>query len=237
MASDFSGDYSPTIQRARLRWEVPEAALNERWRTYSKGGDYAPFYYDLHLVIDWADETQALYCGNTTVFSCLVTRNKDKYAFRPGLTYATRTTAPVSFRVLPAGSIFDTKGSAVFSTTVFRETDDPERLLWALCLLNAASTQAFLDGKAVAAEGAARSYGEGLVGSLPAPLVPAESVRDFTARAAKVSDAIRLRYSVDETSSSFLAVECGDTLRNVSTTLRQPGLEFKLGCSGFPTVD
>jgi hypothetical protein len=110
----------------RLRWEVPASSLNDRWRTYSKGGDYAPFFYSLHLVIDWSGEAQQCYCGNTTVFSCLVTKNKDTYAFRPGLTYSTRTTAPVSFRVLPAGSIFDVRGSAVFSGSVKMSGDDPE---------------------------------------------------------------------------------------------------------------
>ena len=190
----------------RLQWEVPHTLLSYRWRTYSKGGDFAPFFYSLHLVIDWSDEAQQCYCGNTTVFSCLVTKNKDKYALRPGLTYSTRTTAPVSFRVLPAGSIFDTKGSAVFSDSVRAPGDDPERLLWAACFLNCVTTQNTIDGKAVAGDGAARSYGEGLISAVPSPLTRPVDVIRFVTQVQEVIRSLKKVYSYDETSAFFQTV-------------------------------
>src|SRR5690242_4047486 len=37
----------------RLFWEIPLNSIRLDWRPYQKGGDYSPFYYDVHLVADW----------------------------------------------------------------------------------------------------------------------------------------------------------------------------------------
>jgi hypothetical protein len=190
----------------RLRWEVPSSLIGTKWCTYSKGGDYAPFYYDLHLVIDWSPETQELYSGNTTVFSCLVTKNKHKYALRPGLTYTTRTTSPLSVRILPAGSIFDGRGSAIFSDTVKERSEDPSTLLWALAVLNSNATQVIIDSKEAAAQSAARSYREGMLSELPISPFKLETHSEWCSQIDDIVRKVRQVYSYSEVSATFLGL-------------------------------
>src|SRR5690606_19265472 len=72
----------------------------KRWVPFAKGGEYSPYYADLHLVINWERDGEEL-----RAFSKSVIRNPDFY-FRPGLTWSRRTQSGLSVRSLPAGAIF-----------------------------------------------------------------------------------------------------------------------------------
>ncbi len=153
----------------RLRWEVvpkriahsaEEANLGKRWVTYAKGGDYSPFWSDIHLLVDWSDGGKVL-----ADFPGSVIRNS-QYFFAPGLTWTRRTASGFGPRVLQSGCIFGDQGPAAVGIQL-----DPNELLgW----LTSRLIQSVLDamvaaGDEVMSGGAARTYQVGLVQSLPWP--------------------------------------------------------------------
>lgn len=58
----------------------------KRWVPFAKGGEYSPYYADLHLVVNWERDGKEM-----KEFAGSVIRNPDFY-FRPGLTWPLRAT-------------------------------------------------------------------------------------------------------------------------------------------------
>jgi len=187
----------------RAAWEVsaesivrtPEHAREgERWVPFAKGGEYSPYWSDIHLLVDWHGAGKSL-----AAFPGSVIRNPQFY-FRPGLTWPPRTASGFAPRVLPQGCIFGHKGPGVFSV------DDSA--LTKLAWLNSRLVQACMDSMVAAGEetssgGAARSYEVGLVQKLPWPGKPLES----ETLAGLVDEIVRLRRDQDlgdETTASFV---------------------------------
>ena len=99
----------------RAFWEVDpvrvgrsreETLQGKRWVPFAKGGDYSPYWADIHLAVDWEDDGKRL-----REFDGAVIRN-ERYYFQPGLTWPRRTNSGFGVRVLPGGSIFADKGPA-----------------------------------------------------------------------------------------------------------------------------
>ena len=46
----------------RLAWEVVQRSIgvNSAWRYFAKGGEYSPYYDDIHLAVRWADDAHEL---------------------------------------------------------------------------------------------------------------------------------------------------------------------------------
>jgi hypothetical protein len=133
---------------ARAWWEVPsseiaisrEATTNGgRWVPFAKGGGYAPFYQDVNLVLDWANDGHGL---KTLVsewrgqrgwgYHWTAELSGHSYYFQHGLTYGARVRkfSPQAF----GGGIFSGSSYAII-------TGDP--LLY-LALLNASLFRFFL---------------------------------------------------------------------------------------------
>lgn len=115
----------------RLYWEIPIASQQHNWLPYQKGGEFSPYYFDIHLVVDW-DANRQTYCG----FYGRPGRANERpsnyqYFFRSGLTWPRRTQRGLALRVLPAGCIFADKGP-----TVFVEQDNSKALLTLLAVAN-----------------------------------------------------------------------------------------------------
>ena len=116
-------------QWLRLWWEVPasehgrsrEESWQRRWVPLSKGGDFATFYPPLHLLVNWSRDggyisewkSAELAMGRITANNSKCW-NQTKY-FRKGLTWSRRTQKGLSFRMLPAGTIFGDKGPGAFA--------------------------------------------------------------------------------------------------------------------------
>ena len=101
----------------RARWEVPPESIahsqeetwrSKRWVPFAKGGEYSPYYADVHLVVDWIDAGQPM-----LAYPGARVQNTDYY-FRPGLTYLARTNLTFCARVLPKGCIYGHVGPAIF---------------------------------------------------------------------------------------------------------------------------
>jgi len=92
----------------------------KRWVPFAKGGEYSPYYADIHLVVNWENDGSAVksyiverypYLGGNWQW---VVKNTGYY-FRPGLTFRQRPHRCGSFAALPAGCIFSTSGQAALA--------------------------------------------------------------------------------------------------------------------------
>jgi len=154
----------------RLWWEVQrkeearsrqDTISGKRWVPFAKGGSFSPFYYDIHLVVNWDEDGDHI---RTNIQPGTRVQNTEYY-FRPGLTWPLRTTSGIGFRAFPKGSIFGHKGPCAFIS-------DPEITL---SILNSSSFESLLKLQLSAADAAARSYEVGLIQKVPFPeSLPAE---------------------------------------------------------------
>lgn len=203
----------------RTWWEVDPRRIShfredtrrgKPWVLYAKGGEYSPFWADLHLVVNLQDDGQLIKESPGSVI-----RNSAFY-FKPGVTWTSRTASAFGPRILPSGAAFDSKGMSAFS-------DSP----WVLfSWLSTRTVRALLDLMVAAGDestsgGAAKSYEVGLVQSLPWPVadlaenVPVDAVAKLVQLAA-VSDA------ADETSHAFERVDAsGHSVREIAERLQR----------------
>ena len=87
----------------RRWWEVLPNAATRPWVTLHKGGDFARFYYDADLVIDWSVRAQGEFHRLRDV----------SIYFQRGLTWPRRTAKGLNVRRLPAGCVYSDKGPAM----------------------------------------------------------------------------------------------------------------------------
>lgn len=147
----------------RLGWEISPATLgrNHRWQRFSKGGEYSPFFDDIHLVVDMMRKDGAHYDG------ILGARFQNThFYFRPGATYTVRTASAFAAKVLPADCIFSHNAQSWF-------VDSTDRCLLSIAFLSCRVPQAFLElavgaGDIATAGSAARRYTTAVVESVPA---------------------------------------------------------------------
>jgi hypothetical protein len=175
---------SPTIQAAisevkqgtatakdfrflRLAWEVDAAriGLDAKWPRFAKGGEYRPFWDDIHLLLNWENsgaEVIALGRGRP--------QGIDYFGDR-GVTWPRRTTSDFGPRVFNAGCAYADKGPTAFPRLAF----EAPRLL---AVLASASERLLLSTRLAAGDdrpgSAAKSYEVGVVKELPWPS-PAEA--------------------------------------------------------------
>jgi hypothetical protein len=123
----LSSGFDP--QWLRLVWEIPaerqgrnrEASRLKGWVPLSKGGEFATFYPQIHIVVDWTADGARLSAWKSSELAmerisannskCW---NQSKY-FRKGVTWSRRSQKGLSVRILPAGTIFGDKGPGAFA--------------------------------------------------------------------------------------------------------------------------
>ncbi|RDV37953.1 hypothetical protein DV096_12665 [Bradymonadaceae bacterium TMQ3] len=93
-------------------FEPPSNANTEqpgRWRFYSKGGRFAPWWGNWDWVVDWSDTARDFYATNRT--SNLLS---ERYVGREGICYTDFAGGRFNARWMPPGCVFDMTGPAVF---------------------------------------------------------------------------------------------------------------------------
>ena len=166
------------VDPARIARSREETFESKRWVPFAKGGGYSPYWYDIHLLVDFERDGERL-----RAFPGARPQNL-QYFFRPGLTWPRRTNSGFGLRVLPAGCAFADKGPAL----VGEVSDLPVYLGW----LRTRLVQGLVDlmvaaGDETSAGGASRSYEVGLVQKLPWPgayTVDGDAVEQIVAAAA-----------------------------------------------------
>jgi hypothetical protein len=195
----------------RLAWEVnPSSQFGLgssiapccQWFSFAKGGEYSPFFQDLHLLVNFARGGQEL-----IAFPGSVIRNPGFY-LKPALTYSERTASGFSPRALPAGCIFDSKGPIVAPV----DETNKYSLLAFLMSRPAASFLEFLvaAGDSAVSGTAARQYTQGIVGSIPFPSLTECEIKSLERNAKEAWSAQAKRDSFDETGRLFAICRAAD---------------------------
>ncbi|MCA1793336.1 MAG: BREX-1 system adenine-specific DNA-methyltransferase PglX [Desulfobacteraceae bacterium] len=172
----------------RLIWEIPIVKLScaslisindgnakkqsHNWFPYAKGGDYSPYFGDIHLAVNWGNNGREI-C-NFFRNGRLASRPQNRsFYFDRALTYTERTASDISPRAMPDGCIFDCKGPIVAASV------DQHQLYGLLALLNSRTFKYFVElflagGDSSVSVGAARQFTQSIVGSVPVPKVFSE---------------------------------------------------------------
>jgi hypothetical protein len=182
------------VDAQRIARSSEETCNGKRWCPFAKGGEYSPYWADIHLVVDFEDDGRRL-----REFEGSVIRNPGYY-FRPGLTWSRRTASSFAIRALPAGCCFSDLGSSVFCQSYDLPAIEAflsSRLARALLEVGLAS------GDETSSGGAARHYNVGLVQRLPAAHVMAEG--DPGRLTLQVVFRLAGRDALDETTRRFVA--------------------------------
>ena len=162
----------------RCLWEVSanKVGFTAQWVPFAKGGEYQPYYDDIHLVIDYANDGRVLkeYLEKEKGQKHWSRRisSSDRYG-QIGLTYPERTTSDFSPRPLPSGTIFSATGQAVFFPT-------QGQILQYLALAYTRPFKQLVEllvgsGDASESGSAARDYTSGILNEIPVPSINNEA--------------------------------------------------------------
>lgn len=180
----------------RLYWE-PFSQTS--WTHFAKGGEFAAFFSDIHLLINWENDAEELeaallykypYLGNSA--NWVLHRECNYYS--PGITWSRRTQGGLSMRALPAGCIFADKGPAAFV--------EGEKALGLLSLLAIANSHAFR--LLISLQMAFGSYEVGVIQRTPVPDLTDEQEAELAALARRAWSLKRALDTTTETSHAFL---------------------------------
>lgn len=203
---------SDDFRFVRLRWEVSAERLGfdsastmtgGRWVHFAKGGEYAPFWLDMSLLVDWEEEGRRIKEVVAEKYPYLKGNvawviGQESEFFRPGITWSARTASAFSPRVLPAGTVFGHKGNKVTTPDIFG------LLSW----LNTRVVAALISGLLAAGDettsgGASKSYEIGVVRSLPFPGLPPGA--DVSSLGARLAGHFAAEGERDELSANFVS--------------------------------
>jgi len=211
----------------RTFWEIDPRAIartreetnTRRWVPFAKGGTYAPYWSDIHLVVDWEDDGRKL-----KDFDRAAVRNETFY-FRPGLTWPRRTNSALSVRLLPSGCIFADKGPSLF-------TDNPHQIsAW----LNSRIVRLIVDVTAAGGDedssDVSRSYEVGAIRGLPDPVTNA--IGAALEGASKLASELLAAFDeFDESARRFVAPSAlhvqGSTIRERAAKAYRDHLDMSL---------
>lgn len=187
----------PDVRFLRLAWEVPPlfVGFGKRWLPFAKGGQYSPFFDDIHLLLKWEEG------GRELIASGRAAPRNSQYFGRNGVTWPRRTTSAFGPRVFPNGCAFGDKGPVVIPNKSFSP-------LIVLGLLATRPSRLLLSVRLGAGDdapgSASKSYEVGLIGALPYPEL-SEDVRTRIAQLTRNGiDAVRKeQFEIDETTTGF----------------------------------
>jgi len=155
-------------QVAFQAWCRQRTRIGKKWAFYPKGGEYSPYYADVHLVVNWEDDGKELKAWADPLYDnsgwSRIIKSTDAY-FRPGLTWPERTTSGYAPQALPAGTAFSHVGQAILM-------DNLGHLRACLGTQNTRVFQYFAEiliglGEETVSGSAARHYTTGLIARLP----------------------------------------------------------------------
>ncbi len=174
----------------------------KRWVPFAKGGEYSPYYADIHLVVNWEKEGAEIKnnlndkgCVRSNVW--MLRDTATNYFFRPGLTWPLRT-QKFGTRSLPASCIFAHKGPAAFISS-----HDGKELLSLLSLMLSRSFCTLVELSLNAADKTARSFEVGILQGVPTPRLT-EKARTLFAISAHAGWSLKRSFDlIDDTSHVF----------------------------------
>jgi hypothetical protein len=179
----------------RAAWEIK----SDSFPLFAKGGEYARYYSDPHLKVNWRDdgaEIKALICQKYPYLNGawgFVAKNTQHYQ-RPGLTWSRRSQKGLSMRVMPQGCVFADKGPALFV-----ENDNSTKLLSYLAVVNSCAYKYLVD-----LQMSFGSYEVGVISKTPMPNLSNRDEAYLSDRAKMIWTIQQKLDSMDESSHAFL---------------------------------
>lgn len=202
----------------RLRWEVPPTSIgiNNTWEHLCKGGPYARYYGDIHLLVKWdktGDEIRG--CNIAANGSDAQARQASDYWRRAGATYSIRSQKGFSARALPMGCLFTGQGPAILSES---SLSNAAMLGW----LNSELITTLVelqsnDGK----------FMSGIIKNLPWKELAPTDLSALEAAAGSAVSAMRRVFRSDETNGSFNGLPPAECLSTLTATLNDIALQAK----------
>lgn len=177
----------------RLSWENMHPEKDANWRKFAKGGEWNPFWDDIHLEVDWKKCGEAISLVGGTIRNPLT-------QLRQGLTYPERTTSSFGPRILPSGTVYSSAGMGIFS-------ENDSLLLCYLPLLLSRQGQFLIElslsgGDSSVSGSAARHYTNGMINRLPVPDVSG-NIKHIEQLSKDIILLKRKSFKFDETSREF----------------------------------
>ena len=151
----------------RLWWEIP--TLGTKWFGFAKGGSYSPYYSDVYLLVNWADNGAEIKNnlndrGGVRSNVWMLGETSTNYFFRRAITWPRRAHLKGSFKALPEGCIFADLGPCAFGENLesLSAILNSSPFIYLLHLLMPRGTEG----------GQTLKYEVGYVASVPVPIVP-----------------------------------------------------------------
>lgn len=176
----------------RLWTEVVfNSGLEKKWLPLAKGGEFAPFFNDITLVVNWNNEGKEIknFINLNTGKLRSRPQNIDHF-FNPGITWSRRTSRDVSFRILPKGCVFSDKGPSAFVHDI----------LGCLGVMQSENFRDLISAQLAAVDGAARSYEVGIIQNTPVPNKLSDKVKLLVIQIIELK---RKRFQTTEISHDF----------------------------------
>ncbi|MDR3577963.1 MAG: BREX-1 system adenine-specific DNA-methyltransferase PglX [Anaerolineaceae bacterium] len=101
----------------RLKWEVNHQFIGkgQHWEMFSKGGEYAKYYTDVHLLINRNNNGSELAEENRKLNGQTAQSYQgSKYYYRPGLTFTSRSQRGFSVRALPSSCVISHNAPTIY---------------------------------------------------------------------------------------------------------------------------
>jgi len=101
----------------RFWWEVrntQDEKIADKWIQYAKGGPFNKWFGNLWTTVNWENNGYAIKNFRDSKGKVRSRPQSEHLYFKEGITYTTSGSKGASFRLLPANSIFDVGGSAMF---------------------------------------------------------------------------------------------------------------------------
>lgn len=177
----------------RLSWENLHQDRADYWRKFAKGGEWNPFWDDIHLEVNWHLKGEEIKSAGGTI------RNPLTQGL-PGLTYPERTTSSFGPRIMPVGTIYSSAGMGILAE---KEEDTLPYLSVLLSREGQFLIELSLSGGDSSVSGtAARHYTNGMINRLPIPKI--DIIKDtLTELTEKIVLLKRKTFYKDETSREF----------------------------------
>lgn len=211
--SDIGGIVSVGLQTSdnfryiRLAWEPINKSIvyygktnqnQKTWHYYAKGGEYSPYYGDIHLLVNWKNNGYEIKNFRDDKGNVISYPRNEQYYFKPGLTYSERTTSLFSPRILNQGCLFDTVGPLIHRNL------ESNLLLSELGLFFSRIVAYCIEFYVSSAENAARHYTPRIISELPFKKISKENALFFEKLTFEIYSLKRSKDTFIETSRFFI---------------------------------
>ena len=177
--------FEVSFQKIGMNFSTSEAAKISKFKWYpcNKGGNFRKWYGNNSVIVNWKNDGYEIKAHPGAVI-----RNP-KYYFKEGITWSTISSAKLSMRFSPEGTLFETKGSMCFSLGEIN-------VKYPLALMNSNVVEKLLTFVAPTID-----FHEGPVGKIP--IIKTDNSKDIISRSEKAIQDSRLDWNAYETSWDF----------------------------------